>query len=128
MQYRNTFTLKLGSLHACVFLASRLQRAHGTPAMAIYVQWRRRVLLQLPRRQNLAVPYGRDLPYSEVLRTWQGISVGDLGCDPNYKPRRTWEEIAADPTLSPNATRYAREQVQAQATASARRTTAGGTR
>jgi len=110
------YTASVGSLYMRLFVASRLQRVHGSPAIAIYVQWRRRVWLQLPRRRNISKPYGGDgLPCSEVLRAWSGLTEGDPGCDPSYTPTRTWQQIADDQTLSPNARSYAADQAKATA-------------
>jgi hypothetical protein len=88
--------LHVGSLHAVLFVRPLAMRVSGLKPFAVYVEWRQRVRLKVPRRKNLAVPHERDLPNSEVLRAWQGLTVGDHGCDPNYKPTRTWEQIAQE--------------------------------
>src|SRR5580658_5143006 len=72
----------------------------GTASTALRVL--RRVTSSVAARCGV----GRDLPYGEVLRTWQGLTVGDRGCNPKYKPTRTWAQIAQE---NPN-NRYAREQ------------------
>ena len=105
-QYHNTFTIHMGTLHARLFLASRLQRVHGLKPFAVYLQWRHRVRLQMPFRRNLAMPLERDLPGCEVLRSWSGLTTGDVGCDPTYRATKSWAELAAaDPS-----NRYACEQ------------------
>jgi hypothetical protein len=108
MKYHNVFTLKVGSLHASLFVATRLQRAHGLKMFAVYIHYRQRVRVQWPRRQNMAKPYGADLPAAEILRTWSGLTVADRGCDPNYKPTKDWDQIAKE---LPNS-QYAQEQAQ----------------
>jgi len=102
MKHSKTFTIKLGSLHASVFVASRLQRAHGLQPLALYVHYRNRVRVQWPRRKNMAKPYDTDLPRSEILRTWSGLTVGDRGCDPNYRAMKNFQDIEQEPEFRCN--------------------------
>ena len=110
MEHLNVFTITVGSLRASLFVATRVQRTHGLKPFSVYIHYRQRVRLQWPARKNMAKPYDADLPGDEIMRTWSGLTNGDRGCDPNYKPTKTWAQIAADESLSPNARRYARAQ------------------
>jgi hypothetical protein len=93
---RHTFSIKVGSLFVSVFIRPSAMRASGLLPFAVFIYWRKRIRVQLPRRRNFAKPYELDLPWSEQLRRWSGLTVGDPGCDPSYQPTKTWAQIARE--------------------------------
>lgn len=117
MKSHNVISISVGSLYAALYVRPSTARASGLKLFGLYIQWRQRVRVQWPRRQNFAVPYDRDLPRAELMRTWGGLTEGDPGCEPTYKPTRTWADIAVDPTTPLGGVWFAKDQIQAMARA-----------